>query len=92
MEKLEKLEMMDKILRQLEDLKNSQTSVMKKIGAVEADNINLGDKILEEALPEIYDHVDSNLKLVTDLEEKYQQHRDKFFTDNNLAAAIDPTA
>ena len=92
MEKLEKLEMMDKILRQLEDLKNSQTSIIKKIGAIEADNINLGDKLLEDELPEIYDHVDSNVHRVTALEAKYQEKRDKFFTDNNMAAAIDPTA
>lgn len=92
MEKLEKLEMMDKILRQLDDLKNSQTSIIKKIGAIEADNINFGNKILEEALPEIYDHVDSNVQRVTSLEEKFQEYRDKFYTDNNMAAAIDPTA
>ena len=30
MEKLQKLELMDKILRELDDLKHSQTSVLKK--------------------------------------------------------------
>ncbi len=92
MEKLQKLEMMDKILRELDDLKNSQTSVMKKIGQIEADNINLGAKILEEELPDIHDHVDENVKRVSTLEEKFQEHRDKFYKDNNLGASIDPTA
>ena len=45
MEKLEKLELIDKLLRELEDLKNSQTSVMKKIGQIEADNIKESDRM-----------------------------------------------
>ncbi|MEO6819794.1 MAG: hypothetical protein ABI266_00795 [Ginsengibacter sp.] len=92
MEKMEKLEMMDKILRELDDLKNSQNSIMKKIGQIEADNINLGAKILEEGLPDIFDGIDKNVQLITSLEEKFQEHRDKFFKDNNLAASVDPTA
>jgi hypothetical protein len=31
MEKLQKLELMDKVVRELEDLKNSQVSILKKI-------------------------------------------------------------
>jgi hypothetical protein len=37
MEKLQKLELMDKILRELEDLKSSQTAVLKKVSQIEAD-------------------------------------------------------
>lgn len=48
MGKLEKLDLMDKILREFEDLRNSQTSILKKISKIEADNINLGVKLLEE--------------------------------------------
>jgi hypothetical protein len=36
MDKMQKLEMMDKILRELDDVKSSQTSVLKKISKVEA--------------------------------------------------------
>lgn len=92
MEKLQKLEMMDKILRELDDLKHSQTSVMKKIAQIEADNINLGAKVLEENLPEIHDHIDNNVQRVTELEEKFKEHRDKFYSDNKLDSLIDPTA
>ncbi len=42
MEKLQKLELMDKILRELDDLKNSQTAVLKKLAQIEVDNITLG--------------------------------------------------
>ena len=92
MDKLQKLEMMDKILRELDDLKNSQTSVMKKIAQIEADNINLGAQILEKPLADIHDKVYQNVGHVTSLEETFQEHRDKFYTDNNMGAQIDPTA
>ncbi|MBB6328215.1 hypothetical protein FHS59_003858 [Algoriphagus iocasae] len=86
MDKREKLDMMDKILREFEDLRNSQTSVLKKISKIEVDNINLGVKVLEEKLPDIFLAVDTNLNLVTSLEEQFQEYRDKFYSDNNLGA------
>ena len=84
MDKLEKVEMMDKILREFDDLKNSQTSVLKKISKIEADNINLGVGLLEKKLPDMWQNVDANLTLVTALEEEFQEYRDKFYTDNNI--------
>ncbi len=89
MDKLEKMEMIDKILREFEDLKNSQISVLKKISKIEADNINLGAGLLEKKLPEIWQGVDNNLNLVTALEEEFQEYRDKYYTDNNIKALQD---
>jgi hypothetical protein len=86
MDKLEKFEMMDKILREFEDLRNSQISVLKKISKIEADNINLGVGLLEKKLPEMWQNVDSNLNLVSALEEEFQTYRDKFYTDTNIKA------
>lgn len=84
MDKREKLAMMDKILRELEDLTNSQTSVLKKIGQIEAENINLGDHFLEKKLPDIYEHADEALKEATALHTEYSEVRDKFVKDNKL--------
>lgn len=84
MDKLEKVEMMDKILREFEDLKNSQTSVLKKISKIEADNINLGISLLDQKLPEMWSNVDSNLSLVSALEGEFQEYRDKFYEKNNI--------
>ncbi|MFN2437733.1 MAG: hypothetical protein ABR503_00940 [Chitinophagaceae bacterium] len=84
MDKREKLAMMDKILRELEDLTNSQTSVLKKIGQIEAENINLGDRFLEKKLPDIYEHADETLKEVTTAHEEYTEVRNKFVKDNKL--------
>ncbi|HKC36640.1 MAG TPA: hypothetical protein VKB95_11280, partial [Chitinophagaceae bacterium] len=57
----EQLSLMDKIIRELDDLKNSQTSVLKKISRIEADNINLGVDLLSNGLPEIHEEVDNAL-------------------------------
>ena len=92
MEKLQKLELMDKILRELDDLKNSQTAVLKKVAQIEADNINLGVGLLEKKLPHLHEEVDSGIEIVTTLLQEFQEHRDKFFVDNKLATLLDPTA
>ena len=92
MEKLQKLELMDKIMRELDDLKNSQTAVLKKVGQIEADNITLGVGLLEKKLPDLYEEVGSSVEIVTGLLEEFQAYREKFFVDNKLAALLDPTA
>lgn len=48
METLKKFELMEKIVRELEDLQNSQQAVIQKMGKIEVDNIELGDKKLEQ--------------------------------------------
>ncbi len=79
--------MMDKILRELEDLTNSQTSVLKKIGQIEAENINLGDRYLEKKIPDIFEHADDALKEATLIQEEYMEVRTKFVKDNKLEEA-----
>jgi hypothetical protein len=92
MEKLQQLELMDKIQRELEDLRNSQTSVLKKVFQIAAHNITLGVGLLDKKLPELQDKLDSSLAVITELSEAFAAHRAKFFTDNKLAATVDPTA
>ncbi|WP_018617146.1 hypothetical protein [Segetibacter koreensis] len=91
MDKLQKLELMDKIVRELEDLKNSQLSVLKKVSQIEADNITLGVSILEKKLPDLHEEVDSSVVIVSDLLEEFQVHREKYFADNKLADVLNPT-
>jgi hypothetical protein len=82
MDKRQQLAMMDKILRELDDLRNSQTAVLKKIAQVEADNINLGVDLLSEGLPDIHEEVDDAVEKVSELLEKFKEHRDKFEKEN----------
>jgi|SRR5688572_33382441 len=92
MEKIEKLALMDKVLRELDDLKNSQTSILKKLSQIEADNINLGVSLLDKKLPDIHEEVDASVTIITDLMEEFKEYRNKFYTDNKLDTLVDPTA
>lgn len=92
MNNIEKLALIDKMLRELDDLKNSQVSVLKKLSQIEADNINLGVGLLEKKLPDLHEEVDGSVTIVTGLLEEFQVYRDKFFTDNKLGDSQDPTA
>jgi uncharacterized coiled-coil protein SlyX len=82
MDQRQQLALMDKIIRELDDLKNSQTAVLKKISQVEADNINLGVDLLNDGLPEIHEEVDDAVEKVSALIEKFKEHRDSFERDN----------
>ncbi|MEO6188942.1 MAG: hypothetical protein ABIO82_03225 [Ginsengibacter sp.] len=84
MDKREKLEVMEKIVRQLDDLVNSQTAILKKVALVEAENINHGDRLLEKQLPEIYSGSEEMLNEVVSLAEEFTAARDKFIKDNKL--------
>ncbi len=84
MDKMEKKKMMDKMVRELEDVTNSQTSLLKKIAQLEADNINLGNTILEKKLPDIHEKIDESLTEATALQADFIQARDKFVKDNKL--------
>ena len=84
MENMEKLKLMDKILRELEDTINSETALVKKIAQLEAENINLGHRNLEKKLPEIFEQIDSALASTTELQNDYIAIRDKFSRDNKL--------
>ena len=84
MDKVEKMHMMDKMIRELEDITNSQTSLLKKISQIEAENINLGNSILEKRLPDIHEKVDAALTEVTAVQTDFTEARDKFVKDNKL--------
>jgi hypothetical protein len=84
MDKKAQYDLMEKIGRELEDLKNSQTSVLKKISQIEADNINLNNKTLEDRLVDIFDKVDQNLSLVTALCDEFLVESEAFKKQHNL--------
>jgi hypothetical protein len=84
MDKVEKMHMMDKMIRELEDITNSQTSLLKKIAQLEADNINLGNTLLDKRLPDIHEKVDQALTEVTTVRGEFTEVREKFVKDNKL--------
>jgi len=84
MDKNEKRILMDKVLRELEDAKNTETSVVKKLAQLESENINLGDRFLEKKLPEIFNLADDALSATINLQTEYKRVRDKFVQENKL--------
>ena len=82
MDPKQQLALMDKIIRELDDLKNSQTSLLKKIAQIEADNINLDVGILSDGLPDLHEEVDNGVQKVTELHEKFTEYRNKYENDN----------
>ena len=84
MENIAKLHMMEKMLRELEDIHNSQTSLLKKIAQLEADNINLGNRHLEKRLPDIHTKVDDGLIELAALLAEFGELKEKFVKDNKL--------
>lgn len=84
MDKIEKLHAMEKMARELDDFVNSQTSILKKVAQMEADNINLGNNLLEKKLPEVYATVEETLHVATSLQEDFITAKNKFIKDNQL--------
>lgn len=84
MDKTEKLHLMEKILRELDDVVNSETSLLKKVGQLEAENINLGNSLLDKQLPEIYSKTDEALTAATTLQTEFTEAKNKFIKDNKL--------
>lgn len=92
MDKREKKDALDKFLRELEDIKNSQVAVLKKIAQIEADNINVGIQLLDKTLPDVHEHADKTVEIITQLETELQDYRNNFVKKNNLDAATEEEA
>ena len=82
-----KFDLMHKVVRELDDLKNSQAAVIKKITQIEAHNIELGDEELENLLSDIHEHVADNLTKVEEATAAFHEKSDKYATENAGAIA-----
>lgn len=84
METLKKFELMEKIVRELEDLQHSQQAIIQKIGKIEVDNIELGDKKLEQDLPDMHQRVSDNLDAIVSILDYFANKTEKFGNKNNV--------
>ncbi len=91
MDKTEKLHLMEKILRELDDVVNSQTSLLKKVAQLEAENINLGNSLLDRQLPDIHSKTDDVLNAAKNLQTEFTDVKDKFIRDNKLDEVLSPS-
>jgi len=85
MDKLKKFELMEKIGRELEDLKNSQTAVLQKIGKIEVDNMELNNAKLENKLGEMHQNAADILDSIASILENFEEVKNNFGDKNNIA-------
>jgi ElaB/YqjD/DUF883 family membrane-anchored ribosome-binding protein len=86
MDTLKKFGLMEKIVHELEDLRNSQQAIMQKLAKIEVDNIDLGDKRLEKVLPDMHQRIADNLDAIAALMQDFAEQTDKFSDKNNITA------
>ncbi len=84
MDKLKKFDLMEKITHELEDLKNSQTAIVQKIGKIEIDNFDLGNKTLEKVLPEMHQNVADNLDKIAEILSSFEDAKNDYEKKNNI--------
>ena len=86
MDKLKKFGLMEKIVNELEDLKNSQQAIIVKLSKIEVDNMELGNKRLEKDLPDMHQRVTDNLDSIAGILEDFATQTDTYSDKNNIAA------
>jgi len=86
MDTLKKFELMEKIVRELEDLQHSQQAIIQKIGKIEVDNIELSDKKLDKDLPDMHQRVADNLDTIVEILAYFADKTQNFGNKNNVDA------
>jgi hypothetical protein len=84
MDILKKFDLMEKIGRELEDLKHSQTAVIQKIGKIEVDNMELNNKKLEEKLGVMHQNASDILDSISAVFENFEEVKSNFEGKNNI--------
>lgn len=84
MDTLKKFELMEKIVRELEDLQHSQQAIIQKLGKIEVDNIELGDKKLDADLPEMHQRIADNLDSIIGILSYFAEKTQNFGNKNNV--------
>lgn len=84
MDKIKKFELMEKIVHELGDLRNSQQAIIQKLTKIEVDNIDLGDKKLEKDLPDMHQRVADNLDTIAEILEYFAGKTSEYESSNNI--------
>ncbi len=84
MNTLKKFELMEKIVRELEDVQNSQQALIQKIGKIEVDNIELSDSRLEKDLPDMHQRLADNLDTIVGILAYFADKTQNFGDKNNV--------
>jgi len=92
MDKIKKFELMEKIVHELGDLRNSQQAIIQKLAKIEVDNIDLGDKKLEQDLPDMHQRVSDNLDTIASILEYFENKTGEYESTNHIQELKDQEA
>src|SRR5690606_33290160 len=84
MDNREKLDRMDRALRLLEDLKNSQAALIEKASVLQMDAMSFNFSEMEKNMGELHARYDESLGMLEEEVDRFQIKRDKFEKDNGL--------
>lgn len=84
MNNLKKFELMEKIVRQLQDLQHSQQAIIEKIGKIEIDNFDLNDKKLEKVMSDIHQRTADDFASINNLLDGFSDKTENFGEKNNV--------
>src|SRR5690606_9311582 len=84
MNNLKKFELMEKIVRQLQDLQHSQQAIIEKIGKIEIDNFDLNDKNLEKIMSDIHQRIADEHTSINNLLDWFSDKTENFGEKNNV--------
>jgi hypothetical protein len=84
MDKIKKFELMEKIVHELGDLRNSQQAIIQKLAKIEVDNIDLGDKKLDKDLPDMHQRVSDNLDSIAEILEYFEGKTGEYESTNHI--------
>lgn len=85
MDNREKLDKMNRALRLLEDLKNSQAALIEKGLQLQMDAMSFNFPDMEKNMEELTSRYNESLEILDEELERFSAKRDKFETDNGLA-------
>ena len=84
MENREKLNKMDRALRLLEDLKNSQAALIEKAQQLQMDAMSFNFSEMEKNMGDLSSRYSESLEMLEHELERFSSKRDKFEKDNGL--------
>lgn len=84
MENLEKLGKMDRALRMLEDLKNSQVAMIEKASKLQMDAMEFNFSDMEKNMADLFTRYNESLDMINEDLEKFELKRNEFEQKHGL--------
>ncbi len=84
MENLEKLGKMDKALRMLEDLKNSQVAMIEKSSKLQMDAMEFNFSAMEKNMADLFTRYNESLDMINEDLNNFKLKRDQFEQKHGL--------